>query len=249
VSSPRRARSTDPALLGTPYTPSLAPARVAFIREWHEAAYEAALDEGEGGRRFAYHGLELEVPADVMPITGTSHLLGDAVEAHARAGQRVLDMGTGSGVNALLAARAGASVLAVDVNPSSVAAASANAAANGLAHRVDARVSDVFSDVDGLFDLVVIDPPYRWFEPRDALEAAMSDGGYRMMRTFFAGVDDHLAPGGSVLVAFGTTGDLDYLRSLARAAGLAETVVAHHQLARGDDEVDYYVFRLERSGD
>jgi release factor glutamine methyltransferase len=249
VSPERPARATDPAILGTPYTPSLPPDRVSFIREWHEAAYEAAVEEGDGGQRFTYHGLELDVPADVMPITGTSHLLGDAVEAHARPGQRVLDMGTGSGVNALLAARAGASVLAVDVNPSAVAATRANASANGLAPGVEARESDVFSDVDGLFDLVVIDPPYRWFEPRDALEAAMSDGGYRMMRTFFAGVDGHLAPGGSVLVAFGSTGDLDYLRSLARAAGLAESVVAHHELVRGDDAVDYFVFRLERSSD
>lgn len=237
-------RPTDPSVLGTPYTPSLDPERVAFIRGWHEDAYAAALEEGEGGQRFTYHGLELDVPADVMPITATSHLLGDAVAEHAAPGRRVLDMGTGCGVNALLAAREGAEVVAVDVNPSAVATAAANAAANGLSGRVVARVSDVFGDVDGLFDLVVIDPPYRWFEPRDALEAAMSDGGYRMMRTFFAGVREHLAPGGAVLAAFASTGDVEYLRSLARAAGLAEETLAHKGLVRGADPIDYFVFRF-----
>jgi release factor glutamine methyltransferase len=39
-----------------------------------------------------------------MPVTPVSHLLGEAVLAHVRDGDRVLDMGTGSGVNAVLAA-------------------------------------------------------------------------------------------------------------------------------------------------
>ena len=151
--------------------------RVAWIREWHQAAYEAALDEGEGGQHFTYHGLELDVPADVMPITASSHLLGDAVRERAHPGSRVLDMGCGCGVNAILAAREGARVLAVDVHEGAVIATRANAAANGVAGRVEARVSDVFSSVEGEFDLVVFDPPYRWFEPRDPLEAAMSDPG------------------------------------------------------------------------
>ncbi|HEV2426927.1 MAG TPA: methyltransferase [Acidimicrobiales bacterium] len=237
-------RSVDASILGTPYTPSLDPERVAFIREWHEDAYAAAIEEGEGGQHFLYHGLELDVPADVMPLTGSSHLLGDAVAERASPGQRVLDMGTGCGVNALLAARAGAAVVAVDVNPSAVAATRANAAANGLANRVDARESDVFSDVDGLFDLVVVDPPYRWFEPRDALEAAMSDAGYRMTRTFFAGVVRHLAPGGSVLVGFASTGDVVYLRSLGRAAGLSEEILAQKTLVAGDHPISYFVFRF-----
>lgn len=72
----------------------------------------------------------------------------------------------------------------------------------------------------------------------------MSDAGYRMMRSFFAGVADHLAPGGTVLVGFASTGDVSYLRSLGRAAGLAEETVAHKALERGDDTVDYFVFRF-----
>ena len=65
-------------------------------------------------------------------------------------------MGTGSGVNAMLAARSAHEVVAVDLNPSAVAAARANADRNGVADRVDVRLSDVFESVDGRFDLIIL---------------------------------------------------------------------------------------------
>jgi release factor glutamine methyltransferase len=51
-----------------------------------------------------------------MPITGASHLLGQAVLADVRESDRVLDMGTGSGDNAILAASKANDVVAVDIN-------------------------------------------------------------------------------------------------------------------------------------
>lgn len=56
---------------------------------------------------------------------------------------RMLDLGTGSGILAVAAARLGvASVLAVDDDPDAVAAARANAARNGVADRVEVRLGD-----------------------------------------------------------------------------------------------------------
>jgi release factor glutamine methyltransferase len=184
------------------------------------------------------------VPPDVMPISRVSHLLGEAVLAEARAGDRVLDMGTGSGVNAILAAGAATSVLAVDINPSALAAARANAERNGVADRVEVRHSDVFSAVDGRFDLVVFDPPFRWFAPRDRLEMAMTDENYRALTAFFAGVRDHLAPGGRMLIFFGTSGDLGYLQRLAAEAGFRWEVLATDSVQREGFRVEYYTYRM-----
>jgi release factor glutamine methyltransferase len=64
-------------------------------------------------------------------------------------------MGNGSGVNAVLAASKAAKVLAVDINPHALATARDNALRNGVANRVEVRRRDVFSNVDGTFDVIV----------------------------------------------------------------------------------------------
>lgn len=226
------------------FFPTVSAEHAERIREWHLNAYRAMKSEGEGGQTFEYLGLTLAVPAEVMPITGMHDLLGNAVLAEVRESDRVLDMGTGSGVNAILAAGTARRVLAVDVNPVAVAAARDNAAANGVADRVEVRESDVFGAVDGEFDLIVFDPPYRWFAPRDLLEAASTDENYRAMTAFFREARGHLAPEGRMLIAFGTSGDLGYLRSLIDEQRLRTEVLARRELVRDGVRVDYYVFRL-----
>lgn len=230
-----------------PYVPTMPADEVERIRRWHERAYELGRAEASGGdQQFDYLGLSLVVPPQVMPITGVSHLLGEAVLAEVRAGERVLDMGTGSGVNALLAASRGAAVLGVDVNPLAVTAARDNAERNGLADRVEIRHSDVFAAVDGAFNLIIFDPPFRWFAARSLFEMASTDQDYRAMTRFFCEADRHLAPDGRMLIFFGTSGDLPYLLRLIDENGFTGTVVADLDVHRDGDPVRYVTLRLER---
>src|ERR1700756_1313993 len=61
------------------------------------------------------------------------------------AGKRVADVGTGSGILALAAARSGAAgVVALDINPNAASSAADNALANGFGGRVTAVCSDLF---------------------------------------------------------------------------------------------------------
>ncbi|PZS33605.1 MAG: methylase, partial [Pseudonocardiales bacterium] len=188
--------------------------RAERIHQWHEGAYRRARAITSGDQTFSYLGWTLVVTPQVMPITPVSDLLGEAVLAEVKGGDRVLDMGTGSGVNAILAASKAARVLAVDINPHALAAARDNVLRNGVADRVEVRRSDVFSDVDGIFDLIVFDPPFRWFAPRDFLEAATTDENYGAMTRFFRQARRHLADGGRMLIFFGTSGDLAYIQQL-----------------------------------
>jgi release factor glutamine methyltransferase len=197
---------------------------VAAMRAWHDAGYAAARAEAGDGQTFTYLGRRLAVPPDVQPVTGMSYLLGEAVLAETRPADTVLDMGTGCGVNAILAAATAQRVVAVDINPSALRAAAGNAAANGV--RVEVRRSDVFSAVPEAFDLIVFDPPFRPFAPRDALEAATTDTNYQALRRFLAQARDHLRPAGRILLFFGTSGDLPYLRRLIDAAGFDTDTVA-----------------------
>jgi ribosomal protein L11 methyltransferase len=70
-------------------------------------------------------------------------------------GERVLDVGCGSGVLAVAAARLGAaSVVAVDIDPEAIEVTAANAARNGVAEQVAASTESL-EELDGTFDVVL----------------------------------------------------------------------------------------------
>jgi release factor glutamine methyltransferase len=229
----------------TVYRPRLPADEIERIRRWHEQAYHDALSEAGRTRTFGYLGMTVTVPPDVMPVTSASHVLGEAVVTEILASDSVLDMGTGSGINAILAARNGARVVAVDVDQQALDATRANAARNGVASSIDVRESNLFAAVtDETFDVIVFDPPYRWFRPRDALEAAITDENYAAMTRFFREARRHLAPGGRILVGFATSGDIGYLRHLIDEARLETEVVGHLEVERDGQRVEYFAFRL-----
>jgi len=179
-----------------------------------------------------------------MPITGMSHLLGEAVRSEAQAVDLVLDMGTGSGVNAILAAKNGARVVAVDSNPRAVEAARGNADRNGVHELVEVRHSDVFSAVGESFDLIIFDPPFRWFAPRSLFETAITDEHYEAMTRFFRESRNHLLSNGRMPIFFGTSGDLGYLRQLVAQEHFTATAVALDTLDRDGWTVEYLTFLL-----
>jgi release factor glutamine methyltransferase len=224
------------------YVPKLTPERIEELRRWHE---DASADLHKlGAHDVEYLGLRLHVPEHVFPPTPTSDLLGREVIARVRRGDRVLDMGCGAGANAILAAQVTEHVAAVDVNPYAVEATAANAERNGVGLRVRCFGSDVFSDVDGDFDVIVIDPPFRWFTPRDLLERAFADENYEALGRFFAGVARHLRPDGYVLLFFGTSGDVGHLDELIVVAGMRSQVVAERTIHTRGQDTTYFVRRI-----
>jgi release factor glutamine methyltransferase len=219
------------------------PERARRIRAWQDEVFASESARTEE-TTVEYLGLTLRIPPQVQPITGTSDLLGRAVLAEVREDDRVLDMGTGSGVNAILAASTAADVVAVDVNPHAVEAARANAAFNGVADRVVVVESDLFDGVEGTFSLVVFDPPFRWFPPRDLRERNTTDEDYRTLTGFFREVHSRLAPAGRVLLFFGTSGDADYLDTLIRKSGFVAEKLASRRLEKDGLDVEYFTYRL-----
>ena len=109
---------------------------------------------------------------------------------------RALDVGTGNGVHALLAARHSEHVVATDVNPRALAFTELNAALSGL-DNVECRRGSLFEPVAGeQFDLItcnapfVVSPERRWTYRDGAL-----DGDELSEQVIRAGVE-HLAEGG-----------------------------------------------------
>ncbi|HEY2593813.1 MAG TPA: methyltransferase [Chloroflexota bacterium] len=100
-----------------------------------------------------------DVPADfVMGVTESSRLLARLTVR--RPVECALDLGTGSGYQAIYAARHARRVVATDVNPRAVAFARFNALLNG-ADNVEVRAGDGLAAVEGeAFDLIVCNPPF-----------------------------------------------------------------------------------------
>ncbi len=111
-----------------------------------------------GKRAFWNH--EFVVTPDVLdPRADTETLVAKALE---RDFTRILDLGTGTGciLLSLLAERAQASGMGVDISPAALQVARENAARTGVGARADLRLSDWFDAVEGRFDLITANPPY-----------------------------------------------------------------------------------------
>ncbi|MCP3935491.1 MAG: methyltransferase, partial [Actinomycetia bacterium] len=154
----------------------------------------------------------------------------------------------GAGANAILAAQITNDVVAVDINPFAVEATIANAERNGVGDRVTAHRSDVFDQVSGDFDVIVFDPPFRWFPPRDLLDRACTDENYQSLGQFMNNVPSRLRPGGEVLVFFGTSGDVEHLDHLIDGAGLAAEQIAERTISVRGEHTTYFVRSLTTSG-
>jgi len=147
---------------------------------------------------------------------------------------RVADVGTGSGILALAAARAGAShVTALDINPNAAWAANENARINGLGDRVTGVCSNLLSALAArsLFDVIVSNPPYFAGEPRDLADRAWHSGpSHRDIVELFVQARERLAPGGRMYVLFSARSDLGLLSALMQQANFRSRVVSERSI-------------------
>ena len=124
----------------------------------------------------------------------------------------VLDMGTGSGIQAVEAAVKPevSRVVAVDVSPAAVEAAKRRAESRGVVGKIEFIRSDLFENVEGVFDWIVFNPPYLPSEG-DADEASWAGGetGAETVRRFLHDAHSHLKKRGSVLMVYSGHSGLD----------------------------------------
>ena len=152
------------------------------------------------GRRISVQGVQIEVPRGVLDpqLFRVGAWFAGEVARAVRPGERLLDLGCGSGLVGVLAARAGAEVVASDLDDRAVAAARQN----GI---TDARQGDLFAAVPGeQFDRICFNPPFFQGTGRARAYRRALYGGpaLEVVRRFSAGVRAHLRPGGAAWVAW-----------------------------------------------
>ncbi len=143
-------------------------------------------------------GIEIRECPEVYPPLEDTFLLLESLEAIPD--QRVLEMGCGTGLISVHLAKAGAKVTAADVNPKAVECCRSNA----LRNQVEVRVvtSDLFSNIQGSYDLIVFNPPYLAVKDEGELEKAWSGGesGVEPLSRFLSEAPSFLSKGGSILI-------------------------------------------------
>lgn len=118
---------------------------------------------------------------------------------------QVLDMGTGSGVCAVIAARHASRVVAVDINPTAVRCARVNVLMNRVEDQVEVLEGDLFAPVVGRhFDVVLFNPPFLRGTPRDDADRAWRS--IDVAERFAVQLRQHLTPSGFALVLLSSFG-------------------------------------------
>jgi len=140
-------------------------------------------------------------PDHVMAVAGSSMFLSN-LTIRRRVG-RALDVGTGSGVQALLASRHAESVIGTDPNPRALSFARFNALLNDI-HNVEFRQGSLFEPVVGeRFDLIVSNPPFVVSPDSDFLYRDSGAPGDDISRDVVRGAAAHLTSGGTATVLVG----------------------------------------------
>lgn len=150
----------------------------AAIRNIVARTYKPVLEKYLSGTRTYRRGeLRLRIPPGVFHprFFFSTQLLLKEVEQLSLPGKTFLEPGCGSGLISMVAARLGACVTAVDINPTAVQALQSNCASN----KVELTVieSDLFREVPAqAFDIIAINPPYYRKKPTTAASYAWCCG-------------------------------------------------------------------------
>ena len=147
---------------------------------------------------------------DVYRPAEDSYLLARHVESLVSGA--VLDMGTGSGIQAITAALKPTvtSVLAVDINPEALNEAKKLAEDEGISGKLTYVISDLFHEVQGRFDWIIFNSPYLPSEGK-ADEYAWA-GGAELIERFLIDACNHLELMGSLLLIYSSLSEPDLSR-------------------------------------
>jgi len=155
---------------------------------------------------------------------------------------KVLDIGTGSGIQAVAASKSKkvVSVLGVDIQEGVISYCNSNIKNK----KISFKQSDLFSNVKGKFDTITFNPPYL---PEDIRVKDLTlDGGkkgYEILERFFYSVNNFLVEKGEILVLFSSLTNKDKIHEF-----ISSNLLDFEELDKLHISFeDLYVYRIWKS--
>ncbi len=165
-------------------------------------------------KRVFFGDYVFDVCENVYEPSEDSFLLAEKLEVHA--GDWVLDLGTGSGILGVLAAKNAREVVAADLNPYAVQCAKQNAVLNNVRDKMLFLQADLFTAFveTAKFDLILFNAPYLPTEDSEAdswLSRAWAGGstGRKVIDRFISQAPRHLKPTGRIFLMQSTLADTE----------------------------------------
>lgn len=177
-----------------------------------------------------YKGLMLKTSDDVYEPAEDSFLAAELIEKYLSEIKEghlsVLDMGTGTGILGLIAARSGKvdRITFADINDDALNLSRENYKSNSklLDPRADFVKSDLFNDVKGSYDLMIFNAPYL---PHEEIKAHANewDGGSEgvgLSIEFLKQALPHMKRGAHIILTASSLSSLDSLKEHLKSEGL-----------------------------
>lgn len=138
-----------------------------------------------------------------------------------------LDVGCGSGIMSVFAAKRGANVTASDINPWCLLNTAYNALYQDL--RIKVVESDVFENITGSFDTIFSNPPWACVKEKDLnwILKSLWDPEYEMNKKLITQSKYYLKDDGRLLIGFSSTiGDIEYISDVLYKNGYNHRIIS-----------------------
>jgi len=189
-------------------------------------------------KRVFYDELTFHVFDDVYEPAEDTFLAADCLTQIVKEDDTLLDIGTGCGILAIIAARKAKKVIATDANPHAVKCARLNAKINEVSGKIKVRLGDMFQPIRKTerLDVIVFNAPYlpsSLEEQRTWIGRSWGGGptGRQLIDRFISEAPHYLKRKGKILLVQSSLANIDETMEKFRETGLEAQVIAEKPVA------------------
>lgn len=156
-------------------------------------------------------------------------------------GESVLDMGTGSGIQAIFAAKNARHVLATDVSERALKNTLLNARRHGVDGKITVRKSDLFNNIKPTetFDVIIVNIPFPWYDE--------SEENWKLMERFFRDAGGHLKQDGRIYFLAGILNNLQRTKELIESNNLKILRIDMTYIDNKDHDYELFVYLIKHA--